>query len=33
MLPFIDWRELLRFFCWIPPEDFLEPDGGDVPVP
>ena len=29
MLTLPDWRELLRFFCWIPPDQLFGPDPDD----
>ena len=26
MLTPADWRELLRFFCWLPPEQLFPPE-------
>jgi hypothetical protein len=25
-MPAFDWRELLQFFCWIPPDQIVSPE-------
>ncbi len=30
MLPDLDWRDVLRFFCWIPPDQLFGPDLDDT---
>jgi hypothetical protein len=29
MTSLIDWREVLRFFCWLPPEQLFPPESPD----